>query len=244
LYWEKLAWPTSNLVHFEGGPDSEFLEDCGILVRPRVQIVMSGQFADLLARAHVQGFLNLDKQEPGKWALAQGDTSFLIHEKISEPDRGLLIKLFKAIPVPNADVPLEDLIKFRQRRSSELLALRCAIDGLYQEVINSSDQELALRRCVTQIDHTCADILRISREFKFPIRFSNVKISTNLDLIKVISGYIVGQQYDMPLTGAVVGACLGTKVSFGFDCGITCLSTNLRPYRYVASFHHDVFCGY
>ena len=35
LFWDRLVWPSSRTVHFPSGPDELFLEDAGILSRPK-----------------------------------------------------------------------------------------------------------------------------------------------------------------------------------------------------------------
>lgn len=38
LYWDKFAWPTSNVLHVGAGAEEDFLMEAGLLVRPRVEL--------------------------------------------------------------------------------------------------------------------------------------------------------------------------------------------------------------
>ena len=127
LFWDRLAWPRSRYtsVSTEDDRDEEILTAAGILTRPTVELErVSGYMMQLMAREHIQAFLDLEKQEPGAWALAQGASSFLYESGEFLESRGALVELHRAIPVPNGNVPLDDILEFKAKRTDELSALR------------------------------------------------------------------------------------------------------------------------
>jgi len=78
LFWDRLVWPSSRAIHFASGPDEVFLESTGILTRPDYTIY--GDAAQEIAKGQIQAFLDLERSEPGVWALAQGENSFLLKD--------------------------------------------------------------------------------------------------------------------------------------------------------------------
>lgn len=243
LFWDRLAWPASRIVYLGSGPDEQFLEDAGILSRPRVGGPISGDMAQCMAREHLSAFRTLEENEPGIWALAQGERSFLLKEGQLEEGRSLLVELHRAIPVPDKDVPLADILEFRSKRRDELLRLRAEIDTFYDATAKAADGGFELQRCVNQIELACADLFRASKEGRNPFRLADLKMSYELRLGSVVKdaafGAAIGQTYNMPTLGALVGGGLGfLKVTR--DLGIKG-KHGRSPYWYVYNFHRDVF---
>src|SRR5471032_1489718 len=71
LFWEKLVWPSSRALYMPGGQDEAFLVAGGILTRP--EYTFNGDMAQGMAKTQLQAFSDLNRQEPGVWALAQGE---------------------------------------------------------------------------------------------------------------------------------------------------------------------------
>ena len=75
LFWDKLVWPSSRALHIASGPDEQFLESEGVLSRP--SFTFNGDIAQGMAMTQIAAFSQLDQIEPGVWAIAQGENSFL-----------------------------------------------------------------------------------------------------------------------------------------------------------------------
>jgi hypothetical protein len=242
LFWEKLAWPISHVVRVDGGPDEQFLEQIGILLRPRYGIL--GDVAKVIAQTQVRAFLDLESHEPGSWALAQGENPFLLQDEILEVGRGALVHLHRAIPVPDKDVPLNDILEFRMKRRDELLLLRHEIDSFFTSINNAADKEFELRRHIWAIDTACAAILKVAKEWNFPLRLADLRSSFELRpfaaLMAGVGGWTWGAEYEMPLMGAALGvAASSLKVSKDF--GMAKIKMRSSPYRYVYRFHEEIF---
>ena len=241
LFWDRLAWPTSNAIFIGGAADEKFLEECGVLSRPHY--VMHGDGADIMVRTYLQAFADLDAKEPGCWALAQGRNTILLRENALEDARGVLVSLYSAIPVPNFDVPLQEVLEFRERRRDELLALRAHIDSLYQQVTTAVDSRHQLRVCFDEIDRACADVLRVQKERGFAMRLADLKASFNLNPLTLgelaLKGSEVGTQYGMPTLGGLIGAGLAA-ISLNADFGFRGRNLKGNPYRYVYDFHKEL----
>lgn len=240
LFWDKLVWPISRSIRFDNNPDEQFLEINGTLRRP--EFTNHGDGAQGLVKSQVNTFLDLDRREPGVWSLSQGENSFLIKDKILQEGNGVFVELHRAIPVPDKDVPLNDVLEFRTKRYSELAALRAELDDFVLKVNDAGHADLT--DCIFRVDAACADALKAGKEWRFPVRFSNMKASLDLrpfsSIAAGIVGWSAGATYNMPLaTSLLFGAAASFKI--GGDFGFQQIRPRQGPYRYMADFHQQLF---
>jgi hypothetical protein len=192
--------------------------------------MIQGDLATAYANAHVSSFMYLNKEEPGKWSLAQGESSFLFNNGFIDHDRGCLVSLYKSIPVPDKDVPLQDILNFKEKHADEIQSLRNELVELYQKIQNSEDEEFIKRHYENKIIKDCSDLIKTMKEKKLPFRFSDIQISLNIPIGATV-GYLAGQQWNVSaLTFGICGSLKGSNQSD-------------TPYRYVSSYHQDLFCG-
>jgi len=247
LFWDKLIWPSNSGIFIQSGPDAEFLEKAKILTRPHFQL--SGNGSDIIIAAQLKAFEAADAQEPGRWAMAQGENSILVAQQRLIAEGGMLVELHRAVPVPDKDVPLNEILEFRLRRYSELHRLRVELDTLLQEINSSADPHTMLQQCMTKIDSSCADAIRVSKEWRFPVRLTNLKASLDLKPFSVIAGGIAGYIGTSALaeTSAAIGAIAGvaaashSALKISADFGWRGLRDRTNPYRYVSQFHNELF---
>ena len=186
LFWDRLDFPTNNLIHLTSGPDESFLEQEGVLSRTDVQVAGSGDITGGFLKAHLAAYRELDRSQPGQWSLARGERSISFPSNEMVPDRGALFSLFEVIPVPDREVPLADILEFRSRRRSELLALRHHLERIYQAIEGAPDRPLAQATELAELDRAVSDHIRAISETKFPIRLSSFQ--AKLDWKTVVSG--------------------------------------------------------
>jgi hypothetical protein len=184
LFWDRLVWPSSRAVHFASGPDEVFLESTGVLTRPEYTVY--GDVAQGIARGQIQAYRDLELSEPGVWAIAQGENSFLLKDGLAFNEEGVLVELHRAIPVPKHDVPLAEVLEFRRRRRDELLLLRHQLESFASDIEGSADRSFALHTRVLELDKACANLLRVGKEWKFPVHLSNLKASFSLSPYKFL----------------------------------------------------------
>lgn len=232
LYWDRLDYPLSNVFHVVSPPDITFLEKENVLKRTQVTAPTAaagfgaayaiGQFAVLRSR---------NNDEPGLWSLAQTGTGFLLPKSESEESRSLEIELYQALPVPSEKVSLADVLDFKAKRNGELLALRNAMDGLYQETIGAADLPRAKTTAMNVIEKTVSDLHKVTRE-AWPSRMlSSLKMEYTLP--NVVGGAVLlASQFG--LEGAILGA-LGSCLKFEPKGErIKSLPTELKDFAYVA----------
>ena len=251
LFWDELAWPTSNLIHVAGGPDETFLEEAGVLSRPRMQ--MYGTFAGSAAMSepHLAAFKKLDDESPGKWCLATGERSFNWTQMPLTETNAAVLELHRAIPVPNIDVPLAEVLEFKQRRRDEIRRLRAEIDIYVATVHAATDSDAVLLAKAHEIERACADLLRVGHEWKYPVRLTDLKASIEFKpgdvILKAVELGTIGHfAFDMGAVGALLGGILGVSLSSGLKLSGTLiknerLNPRSTPFQYVHSFHKELF---
>lgn len=249
LLWDSLVWPSSRAIYMSSGPDEAFLESAGILTRPDYSF--SGDVAQGIAKTQIQAFMDLEDREPGLWSLAQGENSLLLKDDILEPDAGAFLELTRAIPVPDKDVPLNEVLEFKQRRADELRQLRTELDTFVTAVNQAEDKEAELRTHIGAVDAACADALRVSHEWQFPVQLTNLKASVDFrPFVTAGAGVVVfgaGMASGLAASAAILagigGAVAATApaLQLGADFGWRGLKRRLGPYRYVYQFHNELF---
>lgn len=222
---------------FRDNQDEQFLEAAGVLKRP--DYTFDGDGATGIALGQIQAFRDLDEKEPGKWSLAQGERSFVWKGQAVENDGGTLVELHRAIPIPKHDVPLAEVLEFRERRRDELLLLRLHLEGFAIDVERSGDSEAALRQRLAEIDQACANVLTVGREWQFPVYLSNMKVSFSLNLVRLIEQAWKGFQtatdmgYSLPAAAAAAGvAGVASTLDVKADYGLRAVKRPISPYKY------------
>lgn len=267
LFWDRLVWPKSLIVGFESNYDEELLEAEDILFRPTptrpdgsisrpsngigvsltdcFHTVISGENARLFADEHVHEFCKLDKKEPGIWVMAQGDNSIVLKNDHFVKGRGQLVTLARAIPLPNSNFPIQELLNFREKRLPEIVGLNHELDIFYSHISKSQDPDFELNRLIGVIDRKCADMIKVSRESKWKFHLGSLSISLSLDNFKsaIATGggweAFLSTQYNLPFVGGVLGATV-PFISFDRGLGMRRLQNRNSPFRVIASMHREL----
>jgi len=243
LYWDKLVWPQSRVIHFASNDDEQFLEEVGILSRP--EYTFNGSVSQSIASSQIAAFRDLDRVEPGVWALSQGENSLLLENNIFEQGTGAVVDLHRAIPIPSGAVPLNEILEFKERRRDELLALRHHMDKLLSEVQSANNSEVAMQQKIAEIDSACADLLKISREWQFPVQISDLKASFTISAPKVgawaMGGWLLGHPFGLPAAAAAAAAgaaCSALEIKGDF--GLRSVRRPASPFRYACKAHDEL----
>lgn len=243
LLWDRLVWPTSRAIYIAGGPDADYLQQNGLLFRP--EYTFNGDIAQGMAMTQITAFRELESREPGSWALAQGERSFMLLTGMADQDRGTLVELHRAVPVPDQDVPLEEVLEFKLRRADDLAALRAELDQCYLLIDSAEDKALAELTQFKKVDAACADMVKLSRE-TFPFRMASLGMQFTYGALKGgTAGWSAGDRLGLPLVGAAIGAAAGgvinAAVTMRRDLGLHRAKFTNHPYRFVYHAHDELF---
>ena len=267
LFWDRLVWPDSQIISLGSNADEMLLASEGLLSRPRptryndaagvgkmsalVRITESSNItigteqAKLFAQQHVDEFLDLERSEPGQWTLSQGDRSFVMTNTNFVEGRGQLVTLSRAIPIPDPNYPLHDLLEFKQKRRDEIVALTHELDKFFSQIANAKDADFELSRLLRVVDKQCSDMLKAAKESKRKFYLGDFAFSLSLDSIESAINRCVAWEAagiyfaNLPLVGGVLGGA-SSLVSFSRGLGARKLVTRDSPFRVVSSMHREL----
>lgn len=244
LYWDKLIVPDNNLISF-GLPDEKDLLGSGKLLRPRSE--MYGRFhSEEIGQAIISEqckWADFFKKDPTTdWVVHQHDAKQIyLTEESSDYKNTLRFKLSNALPVPSKDVNINEVLEFKEFRSSELAALHECLDELYIEVLKSPDADLSSKQAVERLTESINNLDRVSKErFRFfnkfdiepqySLNFKDViNYATGAGLIgagtKAVPTIAAGQSIDL-LTGYTIPIATLVGAAVGFMSG---LSISVKP---------------
>lgn len=246
LFFDKVLYASNNVIHIPPPPEIEWLDAYG--VAETVTVIGTGHFdARCVIEAQKTLFRKLDADLPGVWGIGRGESHAMFTVNEIEAQRGLCMKLFGAIPVPDQDVPLEDILDFRGRRRPELLSLRCYIEELYQDIISKPDQKIAERTAFDKLGLAIADHIKVMRESKLKFRFSDIsmKFTAQDAVVGVVAGSAAAQTANLNLLESLgIGFAAALSKSFlslSIDINVAGRKSAPSPFEYVSRYHSEIF---
>lgn len=198
MFWDRLCWP-SLPFDYCGCEDALDLEKIGILHRPEIQIY--GNVLNIVQEAPYRALQLLEESDPGVWAIGQGENA--VHaQSIEEPTtKDLYISLLSSVPIPQKSVPIAEILEFKAKRRSELLAFRAHLDDVVAEIKGSSDSHQELINQKGKLEFACSDLRRVAREWQFPVHISDFSASLDYDIIKAFNGGSAGWAFEQSIGG-------------------------------------------
>lgn len=242
LFWDRIVWPQSRAISIVDSSIS-YLIDRKVVERP--EYTFYGSEVEVIVKMQLQAFRDLNQSDPGAWSLAQGENSILIGEGFIEEGNGTVVELHRAIPVPDKDVPFEDILEFREKRQREMQEVRFAVDEFAIAIQSASDPEVRFRQAIERIDHACAEVIDLARQSNIPFRLADLGGALDFNLLGIPA--LAGAFLSGPVSLANVAAAAGGVASLGVLNGPRKrrerIEEQLRtnPYRYVARFHQELF---
>ena len=225
LYWDRLVHPSSTHFLFEGGPEEQLLVSEGVLSCP-VFSHSGGDVEAIILDPFFKAFEERERRHPGAWAVLQGERSLNLkgYSRLFQPAQGLSINLFRAIPVPTPEVPINEILEFKRRRKAELIALREHMDNL-STALETSEEHSRLATTISEIDKSCADLLKVSSEWQSPVYISDLNASINYKSEKALplagGAFKLFEPYGLTAASVAAGAAglmsvLEIKSGLGF----------------------------
>lgn len=237
LLFDRIDIPnrSTGALMYDLGPDEQFLVDAGAAERSWVHYphLWDLPFAD---RVDYGAYHQHEKSDPGIWSVFADDSS---SGSVTEAGRGTLIRLTRAIPVPDRNVPLPEILAFKEKRRPELLDMRFHIEGLYQKIMQSADSALAIQTELGALTVAIDNQLKVSKESRLSFKLSDLNASINF--VSAACGAITAHSLGAPLV-ASLAAGLGAAVSVTKGAALKAKTgqTTPSPYRYVSSYHNEL----
>lgn len=206
LYWDKIDLPRNNRLITGLSPELEYLKNVGFLEQTSytVEFFNSSVGFKILAETLKQR----NEQNPGGWAILQ--KGYDQTKSVSDQDtRTVEVELYGLLPVPPSDTPFDEILDFKEKRRSELYALRIHMDELYQGIASSADLPRAKDTAIIKLQRSLGDLHKVSRERWSLFKLSNMKAEIKLSDVAI--GALVGASVASPLgfplaLGSILGA--------------------------------------
>jgi hypothetical protein len=131
LFFDKFDIPLQGMMNGTEWCEEEF-RSIGVLTPSAA--AGDGDVATFLSALPFATFLARDQAERGRWTLARPTQALGIPSTELQHDRAIALTLQNALPTFTRDVALEDVLEFKYRAKSELLALRAYLDDLCLEI--------------------------------------------------------------------------------------------------------------
>ncbi len=236
LYWDKMDMPETENYRFHPSPEMEFLMSIGIMERTVLPPLYAESMDEADAVIQFAALERRERMQPGSWALAQ-PSKFIVAPRNAISNRSIEIELYNALPSATKDTPLEDILRFKEKRQSELLALRIEMVRLYQEISSSGDPARAMLACKTRVDAAISDWNQVFSETFVKRLMASCKIEYMLasSFAGVAVGMTAATYFDLPLTtgGLVGGFVSGIKFSPGSLKRAQKIKDDSKPFAYL-----------
>lgn len=226
MYWDKIAIPTSQAIHF-GLPFENELKSLNILERPILPII---------GKVDVAQHVHWTFGEIAKQKLNDEDSDWIIHHMSGDPiylpghatkKDTLRLKITNALPIPSAsgNFSLNDLLEFKERRSSELEGLHSTMDQflkkLYSEEIDVI-RKTELKRfenAILELDKTVVERFKIIKKSDVEV---NIDLKSDALLALVLNApAIIHDIHTNNIPLATIATSILSVLSFQKKYGVT-----------------------
>ncbi|CVI58732.1 hypothetical protein AGR7A_Lc120231 [Agrobacterium deltaense NCPPB 1641] len=221
----------------ELGIELSYLESQEVFTRHRVQSP-NGNAGQIMIYTRAKTFEELEKASPGCWAVASGVGAW----EGPEPEKGraLRFELVNALPVPDKEVPIEEILEFRERRKDECDALLAYIDECYLSVTAAPDKPLAQHIAFEKIARGVREQLEVTIEAGFAHRLYSLTADFNLFAAGVAAtgSFAFGASMSTIVGNTILA---GASVSVSNILGAVNPKKSFSPFRYLTSYGNEVF---
>lgn len=248
-YWDRLALPDNNVVSMMPDPQTiGYLEACGVLSRPYVRYGGTISGSDAVYDAPMHALTMYEREDEGAWSIHEGVNSVRRVGVEQEEQRGTLIQLLSAVPVPGEKVPFQEILEFKAKRRDELLHFREHFEALSNRISSGLASEGELEQTLREIDNSCADLLKVTREWQYPVKLADTKAFLNFDLGKAVTS--AGETYGACLKGfglsqtvsviAAIGAAVNSQIKLEPAPSFQGITRPRSPYKYAYLVQRDL----
>ncbi len=186
MYWDKVVIPSNNFVNVKLPGEKELLS-LGALSRPKIKFPFDGSysgkgFANAVLSCQSIMAQRLISEINTDWVVHQIGNKLEILPNFSAKNKILQMFLIGALPVPTSEIPIEDILNFKEKRHNELNELHNAIDDLYCDILKNPDQAFATKKAMARLKESILNLESTTKE-----RFNNFK-QYNLEIQFNLSG--------------------------------------------------------
>lgn len=187
-----------------------------------------------------------DLREPGVWALWRTPGYDPIPEDVSAPHAALRLSLQDLILVPSRQVPLDDVIEFRQRHLDQLREFQSTVDRLCLKLAQGGHDPREIRLETEAFDRAVGRYLDEVRRRNWPLSLGSLEFSMNwADLAREVlknvtwASFVAGvSAVSLPSLAATLGAGVVASIGIETTRGLRSGPRN-SPFEYIASINRE-----
>lgn len=245
-YWDEIGICDNNVEPRVLSSTEQLLRDADILNRYAMNWACEVEGRELVEDSFLMTFQRINKAEPGKWSAAVEGRSLcypplkkqIVSKHTGEELSGVLVTLDRALPVPAADVVLDDVLEFRRRRRAELLAFRASMDAMYR-LVASVNTATSFERAASTVKAALTDLRRITSEssIKFVKGGFEARLKKSVPNLNWTDHQCGLSAVNTPLRAAEL------KIYFRMDAGLKRPLVSDRPYTYISNLHSEETWG-
>lgn len=249
LFWDKIDYPTNNMIHFGGGNDIDFLIQEGVAKSTEIRFreLRGDQNGFIFLATQMAAYEENNKNADEEWSIAQPTETLLVPEKYAKRQGCLEFELYNAIQIPTGDVPLPEVYEFKKRRNDELLALRDSMDSIVDSVINSQDIPKRKSKAISKLHRNLNDFNRVMKETTFQrVKRSLTAVATDPWFGVANAGVLAKdylpenyQPYVQTLNVAALGACAVKFAYKELKVGRT-VPNEFKHFAYLSSINREL----
>lgn len=240
LYWDKIDFPTNNVIYIESSPEEKYLEEVGVLQRSHTifggEIIMNPK---VFIESQLRAFEINNSNKGQIWSIAQPTKNIILPSDKCVTSRNIQVELYDCIPVPSANVSLDDILNFKEHRYDELLEFRSLLDKMYDSIRNNADADFSKNKCIEMLQNKVIEINRVMDESKIKRFLNSIKVELDItELIKsglkLCAGYEIGKNIGFLLIGSALGLASATiNIKSEFSLKPNAIPAELKDYAYL-----------
>lgn len=240
-YWDKIDYPDNNLFGFSEIPEYDFLIKAKVMKRTKFRIsAFDGELGELHKEFQYRALLLNQRRKNEVWTLAQSQQELVLRKEDLIKTRTLNFEMHNSLPVPKASVPLEEILEFKNKRSSEIIAFRTVMGEFYHDVIKSADSVQTLQNKINHIENCVNELSRVMDESY--LERVHMSMNAKIDITKAASALggvmALSAQGLYPITTGIIGGLTaatfaGFRLSVDFSFKPKKVSDELKPYAYL-----------
>ena len=123
-------------------------------------------------------------------------------------DRAVDVELYQALLAPHADVPMEEILEFRDKRQDELQRFRHVMDKLYLDITISGDVARAKAFAIDTVQGALRDINKVMMESTWKrVLLDSVKVKLRITqgLVAAAADLALRGRFDLETVAATLG---------------------------------------
>lgn len=236
LLFDRFEHPSNTMMQI-GEEQPAGLEDFDRFQRSRLEL--SGHMnAEVWGLTNIEIFQALQERDGPFWAVARSDVQDCLPKEAISPQVGLQMKMLNALPLPDREVPYDEVLSFKQRHAGELSELRGYLDELALEVVRNGASRFAETVAFEKFERALSSYSESMRKTNFLKRMLSLDVSFSLS-DAVAAGWASAATAGPVLAalGGSLGQIAGAAIGAGFSAGIGLKNRNQKddcsPFEYV-----------